>query len=326
MAAETKLTVMDDLGEIKTIDFVNKFSTNISELLTLLGVTRKEPLSADMKIKTYKWTTDIDKTKPGEGVTIPLSKVTRKADKEYQVEWIKKRRAVSAEAIARHGASLAIDQADQRIMREIQNGIKTDFFDFLKTAPTKVTGTGLQGALAQAWGKLQTFSEFDGSPIVSFVSSLDVADYLGDKAVGADASNVFGMTLLKNFLGMQNVIVLPNVPKGKVYSTAIENLVLAYLDVNGSDLGGMFADYTDETGLIASSRDRSLNNLTYESVFFGALKLFAEIPAGVIEATIKDPSASVPGAGVGGAGGDGEGGGAAGGGAGGGEEESRGKK
>ena len=232
--AENKLTVMDNLGEIKTIDFVNKFSTNISELLTLLGVTRKEPLSADMKIKTYKWTTDINETNPAEGETIPLSKVTRAVDQEYQVAWIKKRRAVSAEAIARHGASLAIDQADQRIMREIQNKIKTDFFDFLKTAPTKVNGTGLQGALAQAWGKLQTFSEFDGSPIVSFVSSLDAANYLGDKAVGADASNVFGMTLLKNFLGMQNVIVLPNVPKGKVYSTAIENIVLAYLYVNGS--------------------------------------------------------------------------------------------
>ena len=306
MAAETKLTVMNDLGEIKTIDFVNKFSTNISELLTLLGVTRKEPLSADMKIKTYKWTSDIDQTNPGEGETIPLSKVTRTTDKEYQVAWIKKRRAVSAEAIARHGASVAIDQADQRVMREIQNKIKTDFFTFLKTNPTKVNGTGLQGALAQTWGKLQTFSEFDGSPIVSFVSSLDVADYLGDKAVGADASNVFGMTLLKNFLGMQNVIVLPNVPQGKVYSTAVENLVLAYLDVNGSDLGGMFADYTDETGLIASSRDRSLNNLTYESVFFGALKLFAEIPKGVIEATIKTP-ASEPAGGAGGTTGGGEG-------------------
>ena len=218
--------------------------------------------------------------------------MTRAVDQEYQVAWIKKRRAVSAEAIARHGVSIAIDQADQRVMREIQNKIKTDFFTFLSTNPTKVNGTGLQGALAQAWGKLQTFSEFDGSPIVSFVSSLDAANYLGDKAVGADASNVFGMTLLKNFLGMQNVIVLPNVPQGKVYSTAVENLVLAYLDVNGSDLGGMFADYTDETGLIASSRDRSLNNLTYESVFFGALKLFAEIPKGVIEATIQKPAAA----------------------------------
>jgi len=98
--------------------------------------------------------------------------------------------------------------------------------------------------------------------------------------------------LLKNFLGMQNVIVLPNVPQGKVYSTAVDNIVLAYLNVNGSDLGGMFADYTDETGLIASGRDRALSNLTYESVFFGALKLFAEIPEGVIEATIETATAA----------------------------------
>ena len=44
MAAETKLTVMKDLGEIKTIDFVNKFSTNNSEIFQFIGVTRKEPL------------------------------------------------------------------------------------------------------------------------------------------------------------------------------------------------------------------------------------------------------------------------------------------
>ena len=149
--AEEKLTVMNDLGEIKSIDFVNKFSTNISELLKLLGVTRKEPLSADMKIRTYKWETDIDQTSVGEGETIPLSKVTRAFDKEYTVEWFKKRRAVSAEAIARHGASLAIDEADKRVLREIQNSIKTDFFTFLKNKPTKVKGTGLQGALAQSW-------------------------------------------------------------------------------------------------------------------------------------------------------------------------------
>ena len=119
MTAETKLTVMNDLGEIKTIDFVNKFGTNISELLQLLGVTRKEPLSADMKIKTYKWEKDIDTHNPAEGETMPLSKVTRTTDQEYQVEWFKKRRAVSADAIARHGASVAIDQAAPRVMREI---------------------------------------------------------------------------------------------------------------------------------------------------------------------------------------------------------------
>ena len=288
--AEANLNTMADLGEIKSIDFVNKFSKNINELLQLLGVTRRETLTSDLKIKTYKWSVDLDSTNPAEGETIPLSKVTRVLDKEYTVAWFKKRRVTTAEAIARHGAARAITESDKRIMREIQNGIKNDFFTFLKIKPTKVKGVGLQKALAQSWAKIATFNEFEGSPIVSFVSSLDVANYLGDTAVGADASNVFGFTLLKNFLGMQNVIVMPSVPAGKIYTTAVENLVFAALDVNGGDLGGLFADYTDETGLIAATRGREISNLTYESVFFGANVLFAEIPEGVVEATIEAPA------------------------------------
>ncbi|HEM3538705.1 TPA: phage capsid protein [Streptococcus suis] len=292
--AETNLTKMNDLGEIKTIDFVEKFSTNIKELLQLLGVTRMLPLSSDMKIQTYKWEV-VEKTDAvAEGEDIPLSKVTRKKAKEFTVEWFKRRRAVTAEAIARHGASRAIDEADLKLMRNIQNGIKKQFVIFLGTNPTRIESTSLQKALAASWGKAATFEEFDGAPLVSLVNPLDVADYLGDTKVLADASNTFGMTLLKNFLGTENVIVLNAIPQGKVYTTAVENLVWAYLNVNSSDLGNLFADYSDETGFIAASRDRQLKNLTFESVFFGANTLFAEIPEGVVEATIQ---AAAPGVG-----------------------------
>lgn len=291
--AETKLTTMTDLGEIKSIDFVNKFSKNINDLLRLLGVTRRQELTNDLKIQTYKWTADLDTTAVAEGETIPLSKMTRAKDQEYTVTWFKKRRAVSAEAIARHGASRAITEADTRLLREIQNGIKEDFLAYLKKTKTKVKGKSLQQALANSWGKLTTFNEFEGSPLVSFVNPLDVAEYLGNTAVASDASNVFGFTLLQNFLGMQNVIVMPSCPQGKIYTTAVENLVFAYLNVAGGDLGGLFADFTDETGFIGVARDRHLNNLTFESVFFGANVLFAEIPDGVVEATIEAPTSAV---------------------------------
>lgn len=291
--AENKLTTMTDLGEIKSIDFVNKFSKNINDLLRLLGVTRRQELTNDLKIQTYKWTADVDTTAVAEGETIPLSKMTRAKDQEYTVTWFKKRRAVSAEAIARHGASRAITEADTRLLREIQNGIKEDFLAYLKKTKTKVKGKSLQQALANSWGKLTTFNEFEGSPLVSFVNPLDVAEYLGNTAVASDASNVFGFTLLQNFLGMQNVIVMPSCPQGKIYTTAVENLVFAYLNVAGGDLGGLFADFTDETGLIGVARDRHLNNLTFESVFFGANVLFAEIPDGVVEATIEAPTSAV---------------------------------
>lgn len=288
-AAETDLTKMDDLGDIKSIDFVNRFSTGISELLKLLGVTRKIQLTQDLKIQTYKWDSKVKSGNVGEGEDIPLSKVTRAKDKEYQVKFGKWRRAVSAEAIARQGASLAIDEADQKLIRQIQGGIKTQFVNFLGTDPTKIDAEGLQKALAQSWGKLSTFEEFDGAEFVSFVNPMDVAGYLGDTKVLADASNVFGMTLLKNFLGTANVIVLNSIPEGKVYSTAVDNIVLAYLDMRASDLGGIFADFTDETGYISATRGKVLRNATYESLFMDALALFVEIPAGVVETTIKEP-------------------------------------
>ena len=278
---------MADLGTIKSIDFVNKFGTSINDLLTLLGVTRKEPMTADMQINLYKWAVDMDTAATvGEGETIPLSKVTRALDRTVKVEWLKKRRAVSAEAVARHGANIAIDQSDKRLMREIQSGVKTDFVSFLGTTNTKISATDLQIALSQSWGKLQLVPEFEGQSFVSFVNPMDVANFLSGKPVQADASNAYGMTLLQNFIGADRVISLGSIPQGKVYTTAVDNIVLAYLDMARSPLKGSFVDYTDETGLLAVVSDKTVSNLTLESVFTGALKLFTEIPDGVVEATI----------------------------------------
>ncbi|WP_407995275.1 phage capsid protein [Leuconostoc mesenteroides] len=285
--AENNLNVMADLGTIKSIDFVNKFGTSINDLLTLLGVTRKEPMTADMQINLYKWAVDMDTAATvGEGETIPLSKVTRALDRTVKVEWLKKRRAVSAEAVARHGANIAIDQSDKRLMREIQSGVKTDFVSFLGTTNTKISATDLQIALSQSWGKLQLVPEFEGQSFVSFVNPMDVANFLSGKPVQADASNAYGMTLLQNFIGADRVISLGSIPQGKVYTTAVDNIVLAYLDMARSPLKGSFVDYTDETGLLAVVSDKTVSNLTLESVFTGALKLFTEIPDGVVEATI----------------------------------------
>lgn len=278
---------MADLGTIKSIDFVNKFGTSINDLLTLLGVTRKEPMTADMQINLYKWAVDMDTAATvGEGETIPLSKVTRALDRTVKVEWLKKRRAVSAEAVARHGANIAIDQSDKRLMREIQSGVKTDFVSFLGTTNTKISATDLQIALSQSWGKLQLVPEFEGQSFVSFVNPMDVANFLSGKPVQADASNAYGMTLLQNFIGADRVISLGSIPQGKVYTTAVDNIVLAYLDMVNSPLKGSFVDYTDETGLLAVVSDKTVSNLTLESVFTGAFKLFTEIPDGVVEATI----------------------------------------
>lgn len=229
--AEKNLNTMADLGDIKSIDFVNKFSKNINDLLKLLGVTRRETLTNDLKIQTYKWEVTLDQTDPGEGETIPLSKVTRTKDKDYTVKWFKKRRATTAESIARHGAARAITEADKRIMRELQNGIKDAFFTFLKTKPTKVKGVGLQKALSASWAKLATFNEFEGSPLVSFVSPLDVANYLGDTKQ-SDIRDVVRNAQLSGYVRLADIqYQLNNIGKLKDVATG------QYLSVRVVDKG-----------------------------------------------------------------------------------------
>ncbi|MDK6514317.1 hypothetical protein, partial [Klebsiella oxytoca] len=83
-----------------------------------------------------------------------------------------------------------------------------------------------------------------------------------------------------------------SVPKGKIYATAVDNLVFAYLDVRTSEVANTFAQFTDNLGFIGASRDVQQNRLTLDSVFFGANTLFAEVPEGVVEATIKAPTST----------------------------------
>lgn len=290
--AEDNLTTSDYLGDVRSIDFVNRFSTSIEELLRVLGVTRRLPLSQDAKIVTYKWETDLKTSQVGEGEDIPLSRARKVKDKEYTVPFNKYRKVASAEAIHRHGLTYAVNETDDKIIGEIQENIKQSFFEFLANNPTKQNAIGLQRALALGWGKAKSF--FPGNPrIVSFVNSMDVAKYLGDGKINSGPSTAFGFTLLKDFLN-QDVFVFDNIPEGKVYSTAEENIVFASQNVSGNDLARAFNLTTDASGLIGVTHSPVTRNATLETLAFEGSILFAEIPAGVVETTITEEETPEP--------------------------------
>lgn len=288
-AADPTISTADDLGEIKSIDFVNKFEKSLKELLLLLGVTRKIALSADQKIVTYKWSTELQSGKVAEGEIIPLSKVTRKKDKEYEAPLGKYRKQVTIESIRRNGYSLAVDEADRKLERGIQNEIKNKFVDFLAAAPTALTAPSLQSALANAWAKTETL--FEGAPVVSLVNPMDVAEFLGKDAIAATQSTDFGLTLLTNYLN-QNVILLNSVPQGTVYTTAVENLVMAYADVNG-DMSRPFDLVTDDTGYIGASHKSNTDNASVDTLLITGIVLFAELADGVIQTAIVKSSEDI---------------------------------
>ena len=286
--AETNLTKQGDLAKAHSIDFVRLFTGGITKLMEALGTTRKLPLSAGVKIKTYKATVDLKDGNVAEGALIPLSKVTAEPDKEYEVPFKKWRKSTSAEAIQQYGMTQAVADTDDKLLREIQKGMRQSFFDFLATGTATAIGVGLQGALAQAWGTVQTLFEDDGVNTLCFVNPLDVADYIGGANITTQTA--FGMTFITGFTGV-TIITNTNVPQGKIFATAPDNVVLAYVPVTGSEMAKAFSFTTDETGYVGITHDKINNNMTYESVLVSPILLFAERLDGVVVVTIDNSGA-----------------------------------
>ena len=94
------------------------------------------------------------------------------------------------------------------------------------------------------------------------------------------------MSYVENFLGMGNAILSSDVPKGKIYATAAENVVLYYIPVNSGDMGQAFALTSDATGLVGIHTGPTYNNLSAETVAASGVGLFAEKPDGIVVGTI----------------------------------------
>ena len=281
---ETNLIKKADLARAREIDFVWQFNDGIKKLLEALGVTRKIPKQQGTTLKAYKATGTLENGEVAEGDLIPLSKYEVEPVTFAEITLKKWRKATSAEAIVERGYDQAHDMTSAALIKDVQKGIKNQFFAFLATGTGTATGATFQAALAQAWAQLQIKFEDTDIEAVYFMNQLDVADYLADHDVTLEQA--FGMTYLSNFLGMGTVIFNSNVPQGKVYATAKDNIVLYYIPVNGAGLENAFEFTSDETGYIGVHEGAVYNNMTDEDVAISGVVLFAERLDGIIVGTI----------------------------------------
>lgn len=290
MAAEENLTKKADLVKAREVEFVNIFSENIKKLIEALGVTRKIPKQAGYTLKSYKATGTLENGEVAEGETIPLSKYQTVAVNYKEITLKKWRKATSAEAIISGGYDQAVQMTTDRMLLDVQKGIRGDFFTFLATGTGTATGVGFQAALAQAWGQLQVKFEDDSIEAVYFMNPLDVADYLAKAQITLQTA--FGMTYVENFLGLGTVIFDSKVPKGTIYATAKDNIVLYYIPVNGADLGEAFDFTSDQTGLIGIHETPDYSNMTASDTVVSGIVLFAERLDGIIKSTITEAEAA----------------------------------
>lgn len=284
MAAETNLIKSEDLARAREIDFTYRFSESIKKLMEALGVTRKIPKQAGTVLKAYKATGTLQDGNVAEGDLIPLSKYVTEPVSFDEITLKKWRKATSAEAIVEKGYNQAVVMTTDAMLKDVQKGIRASFFSFLGTGTGEATGDTFQATLAQAWGQLQVLFEDDDIQSVYFMNPLDVADYLATANISLQTA--FGMTYVENFLGLGTVIFNSSVPKGKIYATAKDNLVLYYIPVNGADLNEAFSFTSDQTGLIGIHEAPDYTNMTASDTVVSGIVLFAERLDGVVVGTI----------------------------------------
>ena len=284
MAAENNLIKKDDLARAREIEFVNLFAYSIKKLVEALGVTRKIPKAAGTMLKSYKAVGTLQDGLVAEGDTIPLSKYKTVPVNYEEITLKKWRKATSAEAIIEKGYDQAVVMTGDEMLKDVQKGIRKNFFDFLSTGTGSASGKTFQAALAQAWGQLQVLFEDDEIQAVYFMNPLDVADYLATAQISLQ--NAFGMTYVENFLGLGTVIFNSSVPKGSIYATAKDNIVLYYIPVNGADLDEAFTFTSDATGYIGIHETPDYDNMTCKDTVISGIVIFAERIDGIVVSTI----------------------------------------
>lgn len=279
-------TIKDsDLAKVRDVDFTERFTADITTLMKMLGVTRKIEKKAGEALKVYKVTGDLADGTVDEGAVIPLSKYKTTYDSIGEAKLKKWRKVTTAEAIISKGSTQAVNDTNEKMLKDIQKSIRSKFVNFLGTGTSSATGVGLQAAIAQVWGKMQVLFEDTSVETVYFMNPLDVADYLGNAQISTQTA--FGMSYIQNFLGVGNAILASDVPKGKIYATAAENIVLYYIPVTSTDLAQEFDFTTDATGLIGIHTGATYDNLTAETVSISGVGLFAEKLNGIVVGTIS---------------------------------------
>lgn len=288
--AETNLITTTQMAKVREVDFVQQFTHwSLNKLIEVLGVTRKIPMMEGTTMYYYTTSGTLQDGNVDEGAIIPLSQYKTTKIPIGEITLKKWRKAVTAEAIKKSGYESAVNDTDAALMRDVQASVRKNLFDFLNGTidnSVSVSGSGLQDALAQAWGQLQVKFEDDTAQAVYFLNPLDVAEYLAK--AGISTQNAFGMNYVEDFLGLGTVIMSSRITKGTFIATAKENFIMHYLTMNG-DVARAFNLTADELGVIGiKSGYQNEERAQIESLVMSGIQFIVEYAEGVVKGTISD--------------------------------------
>jgi hypothetical protein len=215
-----------------------------------------------------------------EGDEVPLSKATVTPVEYEDIALEKFRKRVTAEAVAKLGAEVAVQKTDDAFLNELTGTVLDRFYAFAKTGTLTGSESSFQMAVSMAVSAVKDkFKKLhlNYSNIVVFVNTLDVGKYLGTANISMQTRN--GMEYFKDFLGAQTVIVTSEIEQGTVIAIPADNIILYYIDPSDGGFEALGLNYTtgnEASNLIGVHKEAVYGRVSGDTHAVMGMKLFAE--------------------------------------------------
>ena len=281
MAVTNNTTLSSDITlRAKEIDFISRFNKTWEALIEIMGIARPVRKALGTQLVASKATVELQTATVAEGDEVPLSKA--KVDPVYyeDITLEKFRKRVTAEAVAKFGAEVAVQKTDDAFLNELTGTVLDRFYTFAQTGTLTGNETSFQMAVSMAITAVKDkFKKMhlNSSNIVVFVNTMDVGRYLGGANVSLQTRN--GVEYLKDFLGAQTVIVTSEIPEGKVIAVPADNIVLYYIDPADGGFEALGLQYTtgaEASNLIGVHKEGVYGRVSGDTHAVMGMKLFAE--------------------------------------------------
>lgn len=292
MSAKANLTKAANITTAaREQDFVTVFNDTWEALRQIMGIMRPIRKAPGTKLVSNKAKVTLqDSVGEGEDIPYSLAEVEPVAYADLTIE--KYAKAVSIEAVAKHGAAVAVQKTDAEFQNELQKKVLTRFYTFLNTGALTGTYTTWQMALAMAKGNvLDKFNKMrkTATDVVGFANILDAYEYIGGANI--TVQTMFGINYVENFMGYSTLFLMsaPDIARGTVIALPVENIDLYYIDPSDSDFAQLGLDYTvqGETNLIGFHANGNYNTAVGESFAIMGMALWAEYLDGIAVCTVE---------------------------------------
>lgn len=280
--AVTENTITTENFELqaKAVDLADRFDANWDTLREILGIMQPIRKTPGTRLVSYKATVTMNETPHVEGDEVPLSSVslTEVAHKDLSLKPDRKR--VTAEAVAKYGAKLAVQRTDDAFLNEIQGGILDEFYAFALTGTLKESYDTFQMAVSMAVAMVKDkFKKMrlNYGQVAVFVNTLDVGRYQGSAAVTMQTKA--GIEYIKDFAGVDTMIVSSEIPEGTVVAIPVDNIILYYIDPSDADFQELGLNYQTgfgETNLIGVAKTAEYGRVSGETHVLHGITLWAE--------------------------------------------------